>query len=46
MCITENYKLTDMVYRCGGGFTDKDAYGNKCMFCKDCVDIIEKRLEC
>lgn len=43
---SENYKLTDMVYRCGGGFTDKDAYGNKCMFCKDCVDIIEKRLEC
>ena len=43
---SENYKLTDMVYRCGGGFTDKDAYGNKCMFCKDCVDIIAKRLEC
>jgi len=42
----ENYKLTDMEYRCGGGFADKDAYGNACMFCKECVNIIEKKLEC
>ena len=42
----ENYKLTDMEFRCGGGFAHKDAYGNACMFCKECVAIIEKRLEC
>ena len=42
----ENYKLTDMEFRRGGGFAHKDAYGNACMFCKECVAIIEKRLEC
>jgi hypothetical protein len=42
----EKYKLTDMEYRCGGGFADERAYGNACMFCKGCVDIIEKRLMC
>ena len=42
----ENYKLTDMEFRRGGGFAHNDAYGNACMFCKECVAIIEKRLEC
>ena len=43
---SETYKVTDMEYRCGGGFAHKDAYGEACMFCKECVAIIEQRLEC
>lgn len=41
---SETYKLTDMEYRCEGLFTDDGVYGEKCMFCKNCINDIERRM--